>query len=52
MSEEDKIICKPPKGFVCETHAVVDEIYSHWLHNPKTGEWKTEAIKHMEVRGK
>ena len=33
-------------GFVCETHPFEDGTIVHYLHNPKTGEWKkSESCK-------
>jgi len=31
-------------GFVCETHPFEDGKIVHYLHNPKTGEWKKSEV--------
>jgi len=37
--------CNPPEGFVCETEeGFYNGVRCHLYHNPKTGEYKTEAI--------
>jgi len=45
-SKQEEQITIIDDGFVCETHPFEDGKIVHYLHNPKTGEWKkSESCK-------